>query len=52
MAATLAIRMLTPFIFAPLQRLLEQHEYPLGTAYEHEAPDKADLYETPFVVHD
>jgi hypothetical protein len=26
MAATLAIKMLTPFIFAPLQRFVAQHE--------------------------
>jgi hypothetical protein len=38
MAAALAMRMLTPFIFAPLQRLVEQHEYPLTAADEHVTP--------------
>lgn len=46
-AAAVAIIMLTPFIFAPLQRLVEQHVKPDGTPSEHVDPLIPDFHGTP-----
>jgi hypothetical protein len=43
MATALTMSMFTPFIFAPLQRLVEQHECPLGTPVEHVTPVAPDF---------
>ncbi len=50
--AMLAIRMLTPFIFAPLQRLVEQHDKPEMDADEHVTPLRPALNVTPLKVVD